>query len=505
MVDPSGRSGGVVVFAGPSLPARPDAAWRSLLDRCELRPPARRGDVLAALARHPRTIVLVDGYYFTVPAVTHKELLYALDAGVRVIGAASLGALRAAELEPFGMTGVGEVFARYRSGEIEGDDEVALLHAAEEHGYRPLTVALVEVRHAVDRLESAGTCAAAPGRRLVAELKAISFLDRFPDRVAELARRCLGAEAAAELGRLLRAAGVKQDDARRALVAALEETDGPSPAGSGPPRPLSGYLGFYKEAHLLCPPIGSTDTVESPSLLQAWRMAQIFHPEAVGFVREIRRRSLLAAAAVRAGVAVPAGDVRSRAGELRRLHGPLRGGPFLPLPEYEEEARFEILAREACRAAGGAAGALDRLAGALGLAGGDEETLSRLVAGGGSSIPTWWLVRAFSLRPAFPAAVAAAVAAGEVHRCFLCWADGARIAGDDLHRLAAGLWHCAPEEVPREAARRGIGPSALVGDGLRDALERIAAAERLPAAINGYPEARDALARAPLALAGLEA
>jgi len=103
------------------------------------------------------------------------------------------------------------------------------------------------------------------------------------------------------------------------------------------------------------------------------------------------------------------------------------------------------------------------------------------------------------------AAAVAAVAAGEVHRCFLRWSGGARVDGDDLRRLAAGLWRCAPEEVPREAARRGIGPSTLVADGLREALERIVAAERLPSTINGYPEARDALARAPLTLAGVAA
>jgi hypothetical protein len=443
--------------------------------------------VLAALADHPEVIVLVDGYYFTVPAVTHKELLYALDAGVRVIGAASLGALRAVELEPFGMRGVGEVFARYRSGEIDGDDEVALLHASAENGYRPLTVALVEVRHALDRLEL-------DGRRLIAELKAVSFLDRFPDRIAELARRHLGEEAAAELGRLLRAGGVKETDARRALGVALEQRQGrqgfqrqqgqEEPAVPGLPRPLSGYLGFYKEAHFLCPP----GAAESPSLQQAWRMAQLFHPEAVDFVREIRRRSLRVAAVVRAGAEAPAAEVRGRAGELRRLHVDLWGRPFLPAPEYEEEARFQILA-----ASLGADAALGGLARELGLADGDEETLIELAAGGGSAVPGWWLARAFCLRPAFPAAVETAVAASEVHRCFLRWADGARVAGEDLRRLAAGLWGCEPGEVAREAARRGIVSSSLVADGLRDALETVAAAERLPRPINGYPEARDRL------------
>src|SRR5688572_32760283 len=56
--------------------------------------------------------------------------------GVRVFGAASMGALRAAELQPFGMIGVGQVFQAYRRGHLTDDDEVAVAHGparSEEH------------------------------------------------------------------------------------------------------------------------------------------------------------------------------------------------------------------------------------------------------------------------------------------------------------------------------------------------------------------------------------
>ena len=107
----------VVVFAGPSMHGA-DAAGRALLERCDVWAPAGRGDVLRALSTQPRALVLIDGYFHRVPAVTHQELLYALDAGVPVFGAASMGALRAAELERFGMTGVGRIFAAYRDGVV---------------------------------------------------------------------------------------------------------------------------------------------------------------------------------------------------------------------------------------------------------------------------------------------------------------------------------------------------------------------------------------------------
>ena len=57
-----------------------------------------------------------------------------------------MGALRAAELHEYGMTGIGTVFEWYRDGIIEGDDEVALLHGTVEFSFRPLTEPLVNIR-----------------------------------------------------------------------------------------------------------------------------------------------------------------------------------------------------------------------------------------------------------------------------------------------------------------------------------------------------------------------
>jgi hypothetical protein len=480
-----------VVFAGPSLPRSPDAAERELLGRCDIRPPAQRGDLLAALAARPQTLVLLDGYYFDVPAVPHKEILYALDAGVRVIGAASLGALRAVEMEALGMIGVGAVFEQYRDGVLDGDDEVALLHAPAEHGYRPITVALVELRHAVALLTAAGAIAPDAGQRLIAAVKALSFLDRHPSRIAELARGEMDDGAARELVRLAAAGRLKQSDARRAIETALAAPD----VREARRRPATGYIHFYKEAYLRCPPAGA----DRPSLQRAWRMAQLFHPEAPAFVREIRRRSLLVAAAERAGIAAPAGRLESRAEELRRRQQDLWGEPFLPEPEIHEEARFEILAEEAVRQAGGVQPALDALAKALGLPGADPEPLLQLATGSPESIPTWWLVRAFCLRPAFRPALETVEAAAEVHRCFLRWADGSRIEENDLLTIAAGLWACPIERVGQEATRRRLYASSALSEGLREALELVAAAERLPRAINEYPEKREALRRSALA------
>ena len=484
------RSSGIVVFAGPTLPRDPGPGWQALLRACDLRPPAVRGDVLAALAGHPHTIVLLDGCYYTVPSVTHKELLYALDGGVRVLGAASLGALRAVELAPFGMIGIGAVFEQYRTGALDGDDEVALLHAPAEHGYRPLTVALVEVRHALARLGS--TVPPDAVAQLIADLKALSFLDRDPVSVTRLASRRLGVEAAAELDRLLAAGSVKQDDARQALeLAVAGKLAPPAPRRRAP----SSYVGDYKEMYLRCP----GDGPDSPLLQRAWRLAQLFHPEAPAFVRQMRRRALLVSAAVHQGLDAPGGEEEGFARDLRRLHEERWGRPILPEPEYGEESRFERLAAAACRHAGGESATLQGLAQSIGPdCPDDEETLVRLLAARFDALPTWWLVRTFTFTDAFPAAVEAARAVGEIHGCFERWARGSRVSWEDLRALAARLWRCKPDQMEAEADRRALFPASGLSGGLREALELVIAAERLPRPINDWPDRRDVLVRAPL-------
>ena len=91
----------IVVFLGPTL-GHDDA--RALLPNARFLPPARQGDVYRAVRAHdPKKIGLVDGVFLNVPAVWHREILWALEQGVEVFGAASMGALRAAELDDFGM------------------------------------------------------------------------------------------------------------------------------------------------------------------------------------------------------------------------------------------------------------------------------------------------------------------------------------------------------------------------------------------------------------------
>ncbi len=219
------------MFLGPSLPA----AEARRIARCRVLPPARAGDVLALLPGRPLAIALVDGVFEASPSVWHHEILAALDAGIAVFGASSMGALRAAELAPFGMIGVGGIAAAYRRGEIVDDADVALLHAGETDGFRPLTVPLVTARAVVEAARAEGVLTRAQAAAVHAAAGRAFYQDRHWPAVLDAARLA-PATRAAFLAFLPHAPDPKADDARACLAAAAEYVRARR-AGAPPPPP----------------------------------------------------------------------------------------------------------------------------------------------------------------------------------------------------------------------------------------------------------------------------
>lgn len=138
-------SGQPIVFVGPSLdPARAEM----LAPGARIEPPAARGDLDRAVAERAGSVLLIDGVFAHRLAVSPAEIVHALACGVRVYGAASLGAIRAAECRPAGMEGIGAVAGLYRLGIISDDDEVAVA-VEPERAHRASSVALINVRLAM--------------------------------------------------------------------------------------------------------------------------------------------------------------------------------------------------------------------------------------------------------------------------------------------------------------------------------------------------------------------
>ncbi len=169
----------MIVFAGPSIAGVDLSPYAGL----SILPPVRQGDVYRATLEAPGAIGIIDGYFEGVPSVWHKEILWALDQGIPVLGAASMGALRAAELDSHGMVGVGVIYEAYRDGTYEDDDEVALVHGPVEIGSPPLSIAMANVRATVAAAVSVGMLCPEPAEAMLEIAKAQFYKTRTWDSI----------------------------------------------------------------------------------------------------------------------------------------------------------------------------------------------------------------------------------------------------------------------------------------------------------------------------------
>ncbi len=119
----------VIVYTGLSLPFDEAKEIFDSSDDIEViyKRPMKRGDLSLALKENPNIIGIIDGVFHQNSAVGHKEILNAMKNGVKVYGASSMGALRASELDTLGMIGIGYVYNQYANGEVDSDDDVAVM------------------------------------------------------------------------------------------------------------------------------------------------------------------------------------------------------------------------------------------------------------------------------------------------------------------------------------------------------------------------------------------
>jgi len=203
----------VVVFVGPSL--EPETA-KNILD-AEYRPPASRGDIFKAVREGAKIIGLIDGVFFQACAIAHREILYALEKGVKVIGASSMGALRASELDLFGMEGVGEIYELYRKGELVSDDEVALIF--EPESFKPLSEPMVNMRYNLGLAEERGIINGEEKEKILSIAKSLYYPERDYERILTLAGGEVEKEVLERLKKFLteERRDLKQEDAIEAL------------------------------------------------------------------------------------------------------------------------------------------------------------------------------------------------------------------------------------------------------------------------------------------------
>ncbi len=166
-----------VIFVGPSFGADIDRL-RAENPSVVFRGPAARGDILQAVQDGALAIGIIDGYFGEVPSVWHKEILYALQRDVVVVGGASMGALRAAECAAFGMVGIGSIYKDYEDGRLVDDEAVALVHAPQELGWLPLSIPWVDFQPTIDSLYRHGALSISEHKMLLLAGRSLHFSER---------------------------------------------------------------------------------------------------------------------------------------------------------------------------------------------------------------------------------------------------------------------------------------------------------------------------------------
>jgi hypothetical protein len=178
----------VIIFLGPSLSQE---KARKILPEAEFRPPAKKGDLLRLAASPDVSMVgLVDGVFLQdYPPTPIEVYQLARREGVLLAGAASLGALRAVELEKFGMVGIGRVFQLYKAGKIDADDEVAVTFS-DDGKFCIQSEAMVDIRYNLFLAYRKGIIQERTKKAIVKVAKEIYFPHRnYPDIIETTKKR----------------------------------------------------------------------------------------------------------------------------------------------------------------------------------------------------------------------------------------------------------------------------------------------------------------------------
>lgn len=194
------------VYCGPSLPAQD----RIALPGVTYLDPVARGHIDRDIERFD-ALLMIDGVFHHDLAPSPKEVYGALPV-VRMFGAASMGALRAAECWPYGMTPLGIIARWYVREVLDGDDEVAVLTHPQTGS--PLTVPSVNVRYVAWLARRRGILNAVQAARFVASARRIFYMDRSWENALD----CAPENARAALRTIALTQGdLKRIDARFAL------------------------------------------------------------------------------------------------------------------------------------------------------------------------------------------------------------------------------------------------------------------------------------------------
>lgn len=444
-----------VVFVGPSIQYKDDQIDPSFLTSFDIQPPAKRGDILKAVCLNPSTIVLIDGLFHEVPSVTHKELLYALELGICIFGGGSMGALRAVELEIYGMQPLGQVAQWYKNGIIDGDDEVAVLHGPKELEYPNLTISLVDIRDYIEKLWKNNLIKLNQGEQLISALKAEFYKDRTKHRILKIAKDIGGKLLVDPLSNLIDSYSLKQNDAILTMKSALNGRN-ISKTKQIKTIPNTVYLNYYKERYLPAP--GKTADFDGPSIQETAWCFQLLHDESKDYIRLVRWRSILALAMKIKGEIADSKVVTRVYDDLELTMKKQSWKLQLPKSEIKAEANIRSLALSAKEVFGSELNAALFLIKYYGLPNNEDPitTLIETVEQQYDFLNGWTILRSYVFEPTFSKARRLSIEVRRLGKQFNKESFGKRIIRNSLMNQAAKIWNIDSTLVISEGAKRGL-------------------------------------------------
>ncbi|HOC77536.1 MAG TPA: TfuA-related McrA-glycine thioamidation protein [Methanofastidiosum sp.] len=182
----------IIIYLGPSLPV--DEAKKLLHSNnnreVTYAPPIKRGDIPKAISENYQVIGIIDGIFFRESAVSPREIMEVLKSNIKVYGASSMGALRASELDRYGMVGIGKIYNWYRDGTLNSDDEVALSFDSEE--FIPISEPLVNIRETMKKALSENIINQEEYKIIFESAKKLYFPERKWKNIIQISEKKMG-------------------------------------------------------------------------------------------------------------------------------------------------------------------------------------------------------------------------------------------------------------------------------------------------------------------------
>lgn len=165
----------IIVFCGPTI----TACEASKIITAEFRPPIKHGDLISCVYNdHPDVIVIIDGAFINKLSVWHSEINEAINKGVTVYGASAMGAIRAAEMQKWGMRGVGSIFSLFSNGTIDADDEVFCDYAFIDGIYKKNSISVVNLRYILKKATESSIIKQNQADEIIKTAKSLFYKDR---------------------------------------------------------------------------------------------------------------------------------------------------------------------------------------------------------------------------------------------------------------------------------------------------------------------------------------